>query len=183
MKRLRVFDGCTEFGSETQAFRDRGHEVVTLGMEGDVDIKCDIRQFHTDEHYDFMILHPPCTEFSLANYRLGACKNRNPDMSIVDACFRLVRESMPDYWLIENPKGCLRYFIGKPAYEIKYSDYGFPSMKPTDLWGYIPMFSFIAPNDEYKPWKESIPRDPKKRAIVPYFLGLSICKAIEGTYA
>lgn len=35
MQKLKVFSGCTEFGTEVQAFRDRGHKVTTLGMEGD----------------------------------------------------------------------------------------------------------------------------------------------------
>lgn len=178
MKRLKVFSGCTEFGSEVQAFKDRGHDETTLGLDGDVDIKKDIREFHTSDNYDFMVFHPPCTEFSIANYRLGACKNRTPDLSIVEACFRVVEECRPEYWIIENPRGCLRYFIGKPAATIKYSDYGHPSMKPTDLWGVFPMFNFMMKPD-FKPWKISIPRNPKLRAIVPYGLSFAICKSIE----
>ena len=139
MKKLKVFDGCTEFGSETQAFRDRQHEVTTLGLEGDVSIKMDIRDFHTTEHYDFMFFCPPCTEFSIANNRyLGGCKDRTPDLSIVNACFRIVEEAKPTFWIIENPRGCLRYFIGRPTITVNYSDYGYVSKKPTDLWGVFP---------------------------------------------
>ena len=181
MKRLNVFSGCTEFGSEVQAFKDRGHNVITLGMEGGVDIKGDIRDMHFNHpkgYYDFMIFHPPCTEFSLANYRLGVCKSRTPDLTIVEACFRIVEESKPKYWIIENPRGCLKHFIGEPQATIKYSDYGHPSMKPTNLWGNFPMFTFKTASN-FKPWKESIPRSPKKRALVPYNLSLALCVAIE----
>lgn len=111
-KLLNVISCCTQYGSEVQAFKNRGHNVTTVGLEGDVDIKMDIREFHTTEHYDFMSFHPPCTEFSKANWRLGKCKDRTPDMSIVDACFRIVQEANPTFWMIENPQGCLRHIIG-----------------------------------------------------------------------
>ena len=178
---MRVLDLCTEFGSEVQAFKDRGHEVKMLGLDGDVDIRCDVRQYypHVDDKYDFIICHPPCTGFSLANYRLGACKDRNPDLSIVWACFRIIETLVPKYWILENPRGCLKYFIGEPSYKINYSDFGFASMKPTYLWGSIPMFNFCTPNKDFKPWKDSVPRNPKKRALLPYGLSLAICKAIE----
>lgn len=57
MTKLNVFSGCTEYGSEVQAFKDRGHNVITLGLEGDVDVKADIRDFHTNDHFDFMTFH------------------------------------------------------------------------------------------------------------------------------
>ena len=89
---MRVLDLCTEFGSETAAFKDRGHEVVMLGIEGNVDIKCDVRHYypHINDKYHVVFFHPPCTEFSIANYRLGACKDRRPDMSIVWAGMRII---------------------------------------------------------------------------------------------
>lgn len=178
MKQLNVLSCCTELGSEVQAFRDRGHNVTTLGLQGEVDIKMDIRDFHTEEQYDFISMHPPCTQFSFANYRLGKCKDREYDMSVVNACLRVAAECNPTYWIMENPRGCLRTLIGKPAATIRYSDYGFKSMKPTDLWGEFPMFGFrMVPN--YAPWRQSMPRSPKRRSIVPYGLSLAICMAIE----
>ena len=183
MMDMRVLDLCTEFGSETAAFRDRGHEVIMLGIEGNVDIKCDVRQYfpHIDDIYDFIIAHPPCTEFSLANYRLGACKDRHPDMSIVDACFRIISTLNPRFWILENPRGCLRQFIGRPQYTINYGDFGHYSQKPTDLWGLLPFFTssqidkVVHNNTAYN----NGCRDPKKRALLPYALSLELCKAIE----
>lgn len=184
MKKLNVFSGCTEYGSEVQAFKDRGHDVTTLGLCGDVDIIKDIRDYHTTEHYDFMTFHPPCTEFSKANWRLGKCKDRTPDMSIVEACFRIVQEAKPKYWMIENPQGCLRHFIGRPQYCIKYGDYGHYCQKPTDLWGVLPWFGSYLKNNVQK-YTGNLsahsfgPRSPAKRALVPYSLSMVLCKAIE----
>ena len=187
MKKLKVFSGCTEYGSEVQAFKDRGHDVITLGIEGDVDIKQDIRDvhfYHANGYYDFMTFHPPCTEFSKANWRAGKCKDRTPDMSIVEACFRIVQEAKPTYWMIENPQGCLRHFIGRPQYCIRYGDYGHYSQKPTDLWGVLPWFGSYQKNNVQKyTGKLSAhsfgPRSPSKRALVPYGFSMVLCKAIE----
>ena len=181
---LKIFSGCTEYGSEVQAFKDRGHNVTTLGIVGDVDITIDIRDFHTTEHYDFMTFHPPCTEFSKANWRLGKCKDRTPDMSIVEACFRIVQEAKPTYWMIENLQGCLGHFIGRPQYCIRYGDYGHSSQKPTDLWGVLPWFGSYRKNNVPKytghPSAHSFgPRRSDLRATVPYELSLVLCKAIE----
>ena len=186
-KKLNIFSGCTEYGSEVQAFKDRNHNVVTLGMYGDVDIKKDIRDvhfYHCIGYYDFMTFHPPCTEFSIANWRLGKCKDRTPDMSIVNACFRIVQEAKPKYWMIENPQGCLRHFIGRPQYSIKYGDYGHYCQKPTDLWGVLPWFSSYCNNTvplsvhNISAHSEG-PSDPAKRAMLPYGLSKVLCNAIE----
>ena len=179
---MRVLDLCTEFASETAAFKDRGHEVITLGIEGDVDIKCDIRQYFPskDDKYDVIFFHPPCPEFSIANYRLGACKDRHPDMSIVWAGQRIINTLNPKYWIMENPRGCMRYFVGKPQYTINYGDFGHYSQKPTDIWGIIPFFQssqidkVVHNNTAYNRCG-----DPKKRALLPYGLSLALCKAIE----
>ena len=185
MKKLKIFDGCTEFGSETQAFKDRGHDVTMLGLEGDVDIKRDIRDFHTTEHYDFMWFSPPCTEFSFANWKKGKCKERNADLSIVEACFRIIEEAKPTYWVIENPYACLRHLIGKPTITIKYSDYGFETIKPTDLWGVFPWFySKTKRKNKIKRWNDAFPhtkKGKKNASLVPYGLSLAICKAIENS--
>ena len=182
---LNVFSGCTQYGSEVQAFKDRGHNVALLGLEGDVDFKMDIRDFHTNGQYDFMTFHPPCTEFSKANWRLGKCKDRTPDLSIVEACFRIVQESNPTFWMIENPQGCLRYFVGRPQYCIKYGDYGHYCQKPTDLWGVLPWFQSyqinrvpvgVHNNTAYSHG----PQQAALRALIPYKFSMVLCKAIEG---
>lgn len=183
MKKLKVFAGCTEFGSEVQAFKNRGHDAITLGLEGDVNIKMDICDFHTNEQYDLMWFSPPCTDFSIA--KGVACKDRSVDLSIVEACFRIVKEAKPDFWIIENPRGCLRYFIGKPTITINYSDYGFKTIKPTDLWGVFPWFYSTTARIKNIISFQNIPGFTKgqkaERSRVPYGLSLAICKAMENT--
>ncbi len=181
--------------SETRAFLDRGHEVITLGIEENVTICCDVRQYYPsiDESYDFMWFSPPCTEFSIVNNpNLGSWKDRKPDMSIVDACFRIIETCKPKYWVIENPAHGLRHFISNPATTIKYSDFGYHSRKLTDLWGVFPMsfLKYKTPNYNLinlKRAKECLKSTTgidrtKMRSVIPYNLSLAMCKAIEDAY-
>jgi hypothetical protein len=58
-------------------------------------------------------------------------------MEIVGSCFEAVAVLKPKHWLIENPMGRLRWFLGKPPQTIRLCDYGSPYRKLTDLWGDI----------------------------------------------
>lgn len=180
-RKLLVFDGCAGSKSATKAFSDRGHIVETLDIEGDHTYTTDIREFHPGKEYDFMWFSPPCTEFSKAAWRLGKCRQRKPDLSIVQACFKIIKESDPTYWIIENPVGCMRYFIGPPEITINYSDYGHACKKPTALWGRFPWFwSSVQSNNKTILFKDAFPKkNDIARSKIPYELSLAICKAVE----
>lgn len=42
------------------------------------------------------------------------------------------------FWALENPRGFLRQFLGKPPYTFEhwYFEKDTPFIKPSDLWGY-----------------------------------------------
>ncbi len=171
---LKVLDLCAGTGSATKTFQDRGHEVETLDIIGEHTYACDVRTFVPGKKYDFIWASPPCTGFSIA--KGVACRDRSPDLSIVLACSRIAKTAT--YWILENPRGCLRYFIGKPTVTIKYSDYGYWCQKPTDLWlsDGFPFFYSVSKRKK----TISFDRNGKKnRATVPYGLSLAICKALE----
>lgn len=95
-----------------------------------------------------------------------------------------IEEIKPRFWIMENPRGALRHFIGKPATTIRYADYGYVCAKPTDLWGVFPWFySHTAPNDKPTPWDIAFPHHSrqwkKERARVPYALSEAVCLALE----
>lgn len=175
---MLILDVCAGTGSATQAFKDRGHDVDTLDIVGEHTYVCDVREWHPTKQYDFIWMSPPCTEFSLAK-RIH-CRDRHPDLSIVKACLRIVSEAVPEHWIMENPKGCLRHFIGAPVITVRYSDYGGRTVKPTDLWGVFPWFFSEGFNIHPTPWDTAFPcHTDKGRMKVPYGLSLAICKALE----
>ncbi len=180
VNRMEVLDLCTGLGRFSQAFKDkdRGHEVTTLYIVPSVDIIQDIRTFLTTKYYDVILATSSCTKFSIVE--VIPCR-RKPDLIIVQACFRIIKEIQPGFWIPENPRDHLNHFIGKPAYTINYSGlkhYEHYCKKPTDLWGNFLIFL------EYVPSREIIPidlsaRNPGKRAQIPYRLSLELCKVME----
>ena len=89
---------------------------------------------------------PPCERFSIANRRFPK-KGIKKALEIVGACLEAMVELETKYWVLENPKGRLRWFLGKPSHTIHLSNYGGKYMKPTDLWGNVelPMLTKVLP--------------------------------------
>lgn len=174
---MKVLDLCAGTGSATKAFVDRGHDVDTLDVAGGHTLNMDVRKFWPWKKYDFIWASPPCMEFSIA--KGIRCKDRKPDLSIVYACMKICKTA--PYWIMENPRGCLRYFIGKPQMTVMYEDYGYEYKKPTDLWGCFPWFWSKAKRKKTTLLKnDTLGRS--NRACVPYGLSLAICKALEGCH-
>lgn len=86
---------------------------------------------------------PPCTQFSFARNEKRAKLPRDlkKGLIVVDACLRIIRRVLLkgalQFWVMENPKGHLRRFLGKPFLEFNPCDYGDAWTKPTDIWGFF----------------------------------------------
>ena len=131
----------------SQAFLDAGWEVVTVDIDpkfnptvvADV-TEIDWQKFKHDVLHDrtpdVLLAGPPCERFSIA-CRTWPKMGIKKAMELVGACFEAVAILKPKFWLIENPMGRLRWFLGKPGMTIRQCDYGAPYEKKTDLWGNI----------------------------------------------
>src|SRR5258706_7708473 len=85
--------------------------------------------------------------FSIAR-STGGKRDFEGAMSVVDACMDIVKWSLIKayeknryahfkFWALENPKGYLDKFIGRPAYSFSPWEFGDPYFKNTHLWGYF----------------------------------------------
>lgn len=139
-------DLCSGLGGFSRAFKDAGWEVVTVDINPKFNptviadlTSIDWRQFKKDyigNRHFVLLASPPCERFSVACHtwpREGIKKA----MEIIGACFEAVAILKPDYWVIENPKGRARWFLGSPNATIRLSDFGAPWRKFTDLWGNV----------------------------------------------
>lgn len=96
---------------------------------------------------------PACTAFSIASgnkyirtvtksyrkYDLIANNNFGRSaIKLIEKTIQLIFEINPDFYYIENPRGLLNHLPIMKEIPFKtsiyYSDYGAPSMKPTDIW-------------------------------------------------
>jgi hypothetical protein len=129
-----ILDLCGGTGAWSKPYKDAGYDVrlITLPEQ-------DVRTYIPPENVYGILVAPPCTEFSLAKSN----KNRNfsKGIEIVSACLKIIWkcriEGCLSWWVIENPRGFLRQFLGLPAFTFEQWEFDDFGIKPTDLWGYF----------------------------------------------
>lgn len=124
---MRVLDLFAGTGSATQAFADRGHDVLTVDADDqfDVDIVTDVRELHWKEvvvtlrgRPHFIWASPPCTSFSTGSFRhhwdaITTCQTCGSDM----------RRAKGERWFHAYDPDCTKVRAGDLSYRPK-SDTG-----------------------------------------------------------
>ncbi len=138
---------CADLGSDSRYYQlDKDYEVVMIGKD------IGVENYTPPQNVYGVIANPVCTEFSTAN---GFHKKRDYEkgMEMVNHCLRIIKESNPVFWVIENPaNGRLKEFLGKPRITYQPWRYGSPWTKKTALWG-----NFNIPIPLYDNW-EDVPK-------------------------
>lgn len=199
---MRVIDLFSGLGGFSQAFVDRGHDVLRLDFD-DRFLKvphttiCDIMELQPDDLWtihtgypDIILASPPCQHFSIAavshHWKHGKpTEATKQQIELVKHTIRLIEDISPKFWILENPRGMLRKVIGRPDKTVFMAAYGKEAYKPTDLWGVFPPIEWLMPMK----W-EKAPRgsslgvqgygDPAKAALIPYRFSMAVCLAAEG---
>lgn len=197
---LLCVDLCSGWGGFSQPFLDAGWQVVRIDNDmkfknvpntiiGDVRNLVDMKAILKDKFITLIVASPPCQRFSIAN-RMFPKPGILEALEIVGSIYELIAALRPKYWIVENPKGRLRWFLGKPNSTISLSNFGGKYKKPTDLWHNFAL-PLIAGERPFEPSWSSVKnqgkgstgllrlRDPSLRAKLPYGLGLAVLKAIE----
>jgi hypothetical protein len=161
-----ILDLFSGLGGASKPFRDRGWQVVTVELDPKFspDIVADVSTFSwRGERPTLIWASPPCTEFareSMPWSRTG----KAPDLSLVQAVYRVVGESKPVWWVVENVRGAQRW-IGRAVMNIG----------PVYLWGWFPPFKSTPAYG-----KERLSsKDKAERARIPYEIGASLADVIE----
>lgn len=178
-------DLCCGLGGFSAAFMDDPNwEVlrIDISSRSSANIIADVRSLPLKDglHPDVLFMSPPCERFSIAQSTWPRKGIRNA-LDIVGACLEAVVTLGPQYWMLENPKGRLRWFTkSKPVATVNLGDYGYRTIKPTDFWGNIPLgivSSHRNDNDGLK-FREGI-RSPAKRAVLPYKFSYEVKMGVE----
>lgn len=147
MKYRTILDLCSGSGAWSQPYVDAGYTVIR------VDLPDDVRLVEYPDKVHGILAAPPCTMFASSGARWPRTKDEIRDaLSVVDACFRIVTICRPEWWVLENPVGTLRRWIGPPRCYFNPSDYGDTYTKKTGLWGNFtqPFFSPVIPSEGSK---------------------------------
>jgi hypothetical protein len=162
---MTVLSLCDYTGAWSQPYRDAGYDVVQ------VDIKRgqDVRLFKAMPFpVRGVLAAPPCTEFAGSGARWWKEKGEQAlieGLSVVDACLRIIAVHTPVWWVLENPVGRLRDYLGEPAMSFDPNEYGDPYTQRTLLWGKFarPLKVPVEATEGSKMWK--LPPSPDRAAL------------------
>ncbi len=147
-------------GIWSDPYKEAGYNVVRV----DIELGQDVRLFKFSGNAHGVIAQPPCTHLAGSGARWW--KNKGEEalleaMSIVDACIRVVMVTKPKWWVLENPVGRLKDYLGSPKFYFNPSDFALLANNPdeeaytkrTCLWGEFisPLPLFLGQIAETKP--------------------------------
>lgn len=181
LKTADFFSGTKSFSKVMEA---RGHDTFTVDNDEALspDLVADIQAIGSVRHMGLDILwaSPPCQGFSVAaigkNWTGGVrayqpkSDSARASISLAKATIRLIEQSKPRYWFIENPRGLLRKMTfmdeflarsGGIRHTVTYCQYGDTRMKPTDIWTNAAWWKPKAPCKNGAPCHEAAPRGSK----------------------
>ncbi|KKM89085.1 hypothetical protein LCGC14_1252230 [marine sediment metagenome] len=145
MSKPIILDLCGGTGAWSQPYRDAGYDVRLVTLPDDV------RYYKPPRRVHGVLAAPPCTDFASSGTRWWKAKDKEKGLleglSIVAACLRVIEDTKPKWWALENPVGRLPRYIGKWRYTFQPFDYGDPWTKRTCIWGEhtIPTKTPVAP--------------------------------------
>lgn len=141
IKQRIILDLCGGTGAWSKPYAEAGYDVRNITLP-DYDVRT---YMPLDEVYGILAA-PPCTAFSMMRNFWGgldnhidgvdaAKKRTHQGLEIVSSCCRIILISQPIFWALENPKGYLRKWLGKPGYTFEPWYFGDIYQKKTDMWG------------------------------------------------
>lgn len=180
-------DLCSGLGGFSAAFSDAGWEVITVDNDARFNptICADVCNLVDDAHFmalrpEVILASPPCERFSRATH-VWPLPGIGKALSAVGACLEIIVALKPKYWALENPAGRLHWFIGKPAMRLRINAFGYRTVKPTELWGNMPLG--LVPdspkhNKELNAFANFYSKNRARRAKMPYGLSKAILQAV-----
>ena len=147
MQTVELFCGTKSFSKVAARL---GHRTFTLDNDPrhDPDLNINILALDARDlprRPDILWASPPCEAFSVAaichnwdvEHRLPKSERARISISVVEKTLRVIRDTAPRWWFIENPRGMLRTLPMMQRYPrrtVTYCQYGDTRMKPTDIW-------------------------------------------------
>ena len=131
---------------------------------------------------DVILASPPCERWSIANSQWPQTGIYQAS-KVLGAVLEIIAVMKPKGWVVENPKGRMRWFLGKPRVSVALSQFGYKTVKPTDFWTNIDIGLLKYVNQHRNPaslrWGYDVPTLPSKRAEMPYGLSKKFLESFE----
>lgn len=207
-RKLKVLDLFSGLGGWSAAFKERGHDVITIDVESRFKPTIVADLFRWDPSTlggwkpDIVLASPPCSAFTVMvigrNWTPppeNAPKNdaARLGLNLLERTIELIDFFNPRWFIIENPRAKMRTMPQVANMErrtVTYCQYGENRMKPTDLWStrWPSQLILKPPCTNGAPCHVRAPRGSKTgtqgmtaevSALIPYALSLAVCEACE----
>jgi len=179
---MKVLIACEESQAVTKAFRGLGHEANSCdilpcsGGHKEWHLQGDVFNY-TNQDWDLMIAHPPCTYLSVSGARHLYNKDKTPNIEryknqaeALNFVQRLMDLDIPRI-AIENPISVISSHIRKPDQIIQPYWFGDSASKSTCLW--LKNLPKLIPTNmvdkgEFKDWIDKKSGKVKRQALWYY---------------
>lgn len=131
-----ILDLCGGTGSWSRFYTEAGYDVRLVTLPEN-----DVREYVPPDEVYGILAAPPCTMFSRARTTAKTPRDFEGAMEVVYACLKIIWEHeyrnpfKLKFWALENPKGHLQRFLGKPVFSFQPYEFGDRYSKETYLWG------------------------------------------------
>jgi len=127
-----ILDLCAGSGAWSEPYLKAGYIVIRITLPEDIRLK----EYMPGIKIHGILIAPPCTFLASSGARWKRTKEQMIEaLSIVDAGLRFVLLYNPKWWVLENPVGKLKRYLGPPVMYFDPSDFGHNYTKRTCLWG------------------------------------------------
>tara|TARA_Y100000310_G_C20103635_1_gene543918 strand:+ start:47 stop:520 length:474 start_codon:yes stop_codon:yes gene_type:complete len=127
-----IIDLCSGYGGATQLFDDVVKIDINRNVKPTIQASVEYLPLRPNLKPDLLWMSPPCQYFSIAVPHFPRIGVKHA-LNLVGACLETIPYLNPKKWVMENPKGRLRWFL-KPSHTFEFdNEYDFHHKK-TDLW-------------------------------------------------
>lgn len=139
-----ILDLCGGTGAWSRPYKEAKYDVRNITLP-----EYDVRTYKPPKNVYGILAAPPCTMFSIARTVAKKPRDLKEGMGLVIDCLNIIwkcqyriendnqRKSPLKFWALENPKGLLEWFLGKPQFIFQPYEFGDNYSKKTCLWGYF----------------------------------------------
>ena len=138
---MKILVACEYSGVVREAFAKKGHDawscdLLPTDQPSDKHIQGDCLEAITNEKWDMIIAHPPCTHLSLSGAKYWAEKRADGRQQAAIKFVENIWDADCPRICIENPVGALTKHskLGKASVYIQPYEFGHAEQKRTGLW-------------------------------------------------
>lgn len=140
-----ILDLCGGTGAWSRPYKDAGYDVRLITLP-----EYNVLTYEPPANVYGILAAPPCTEFSVLNCKAEAReRDEMSGLQAVFGCLRIIAQSAPTFWAMENPRGYLRKWMLGSKLIFQPWEFGDAWTKATDIWG-----RFNVPHKKYKNWDD-----------------------------